>query len=116
MSLKTHEVINEIQDRLCSTLGQAALLVEGTAKDNCPVDTGNLRASINTQLDRSEIAAYVSTNVEYANDAVIGYVSTNVEYAPYVEEGTSKMQGSHFLKTAIDYNRNDILGLFEGLI
>lgn len=101
MGLKTHEVINEIQDRLCSTLGQAALLVEGTAKDNCPVDTGNLRASINTQLDRSEIAAYVSTNVEYA---------------PYVEEGTSKMQGSHFLKTAIDYNRNDIFRLFEGLI
>ena len=28
------------------------------------------------------------------------FIGTNVEYAPYVEEGTSRMKGKHFLRKA----------------
>lgn len=41
----------------------------------CPVDTGELRSSI-------------KTNIEFSTDTVSGIVYTNKDYAPYVEFGT----------------------------
>lgn len=52
-------------------LMKACLLVENEAKRKCPVDSGQLRASITHEID--------------GNTGVVG---TNVEYAPYVEYGT----------------------------
>lgn len=54
-------------------LEKACLLVENTAKQDCPVDTGQLRASITHEVDGN-----------------VGVVGTNVEYAVYVEYGTGK--------------------------
>lgn len=48
-----------------------------------PVDTGRLRNSV--------------THLLKGYDCFIG---TNVEYALYVEEGTSRMKGKHFLRKA----------------
>lgn len=52
-------------------LNRACLVVENEAKRLCPVDTGDLRNSINHEVH---------------ND--VGIVGTNKEYAPYVEFGT----------------------------
>lgn len=52
-------------------LEEACLLVENTAKQYCPVDTGQLRNSITHQV--------------FGN---VGYIGTNIQYAPYVEFGT----------------------------
>lgn len=54
-----------------ATLEKACLLVENDAKRKCPVDTGQLRASITHEVEGQT-----------------GIVGTNVEYAPYVEYGT----------------------------
>lgn len=45
-------------------LWKAAFTVERDAKQNCPVDTGQLRASIYSRVKGNE--ASVGTNVEYA--------------------------------------------------
>ena len=52
-------------------LKQSCLLVENKAKELCPVDTGQLRASISSKVDGDT-----------------GSIGTNVDYAPYVEYGT----------------------------
>lgn len=52
---------------------KACLIVENTAKELCPVDTGQLRGSISHTL---------------TNGGKTGEIGTNVEYAPYVEFGT----------------------------
>lgn len=52
-------------------LEKACLIVENSAKEKAPVNTGNLRNSI--------------THVVEGNEGIVG---TNVEYAPYVEFGT----------------------------
>ena len=52
-------------------LRDACLLVEEDAKKRCPVETGTLRRSINTELHKN-----------------YGEVGTNLHYAPYVEFGT----------------------------
>ena len=64
-------------------LEEIGLVAEGYAKSTCPVDTGRLRNSV--------------THLLKGYDCFIG---TNVEYAPYVEEGTSRMKGKHFLRKA----------------
>ena len=64
-------------------LEEIGIVAEGYAKATCPVDTGRLRNSV--------------THLLKGYDCFIG---TNVEYAPYVEEGTSRMKGKHFLRKA----------------
>ena len=69
------EVLDTMHDAVVRALERCGEQAEGYAKDLTPVDTGNLRNSITYQVDESELAAYIGTNVEYA---------------PYVELGTGK--------------------------
>lgn len=70
------EVLNEL-DKLDETvdltqaLGKACALVERTAKQLAPKDSGELRRSITSKVENN-----------------VGVVSTPLEYAPYVEFGT----------------------------
>lgn len=100
-------------------LNDSCLLVENTAKENCPVDSGQLRNSITSNV-RGET----------------GEVGTNVEYAPYVEYGTGVFNPGRltpwsyqdasgkwhtttgqkpqpFLVPALDSNRDEILNIFK---
>ncbi len=65
-------VSSEIMER---AVGASAKRIQGEAKLLCPVDTGELRGSIRT-------------NVETRDSVTIGTVYTNKEYAQYVEFGT----------------------------
>lgn len=104
------------------SLEESCLLVEGEAKENCPVKDGQLRQSIT-----SEVEDYV------------GVVGTNVEYAPYVHQGTGiyavngdgrktrwsyqdeegnwhstiGQQPNPFLEKALDDKRGEVLDVFK---
>lgn len=54
---------------------KALLVVEASAKANCPVDDGRLRSSI-------------THTVEASDGVARGRVGTNVNYGPYVHDGT----------------------------
>ena len=62
--------IADIQ-KLNLALGRACALVERSAKEKAPKDTGELRRSISSKVENLE-----------------GVVFTPLEYAPYVEYGT----------------------------
>lgn len=66
---------NTLPDLLSQRMDLACIMVEGKAKENCPVDDGQLRQSI-------------QHDVEQDKDGVKGFVGTNVECAPYIHEGT----------------------------
>lgn len=68
--------------------------VEADAKRLCPVDTGRLRASIQTALAHTYAGAEVGTNVEYA---------------PFVEFGTYRQRAQPYLTPAAEQNRNDLV-------
>lgn len=74
-------------------VGLAGALVEGSAKNIVPVDTGHLRDSIN------------STS-EPISDGAKATIGTNVEYAAYVELGTSRMQAEPYLHPALQKNKD----------
>ena len=69
------EVLEAFDEACIRALERCGNQAEGYAKDLCPVDTGNLRNRISHKVDKSEPAAYIGTNVEYA---------------PYVEFGTGR--------------------------
>lgn len=65
------------------------LRVHAKAVENCPVDTGRLRSSIRWAMIKDE-------------RGVVGIVGSDVEYAGYVEDGTKRMAGRHFLRDALE--------------
>ena len=75
----------EVLEGLQKDIEKAALTLEKNAKQNCPVDTGKLRASITTEVGNLEAE-----------------VGTNVEYALCVEFGTSKQSAQPFMRPALD--------------
>lgn len=116
---------NVLPEAIRKALEQSCLIVEGDAKVRCPVDSGQLRQSINHKVeDRT------------------GQVSTNVEYAPYVEIGTgiyssegggrqtpwvyqdakgqwhrtSGQKPHPFMKPALEQNTSKIIDQFKDLI
>lgn len=73
------------------------LVVERTAKQRTPVDTGTLRRS-------------VTSRVLTAQKGVVG---TNVSYARYVHEGTRYMRGRPFLRQGLEASRSTIQRYLE---
>ena len=88
---------------LRTVIEKAVIIVEGNAKDLCPVDTGRLRSSITHEVKSSK-------------DKHIGKVGSNVEYAPYVEFGTSRMAGRPYLFGGLKNSRTDIIKIIERAI
>lgn len=92
------EYMRQFENSMSTALEKIGLHIEGESKEeleNTPrrIDTGNLRNSINYQVDEKEKCVYIGTNVEYAI---------------YVHEGTSQMEANRFLKNAVDRNRDQI--------
>ena len=112
-----------------AALGKACALVEREAKQKAPKDTGALRRSIESKIEKD-------------GDEIRGVVFTPLEYAPYVEYGTglfaesggrqdvpwnyqddkgewhstSGQKPQPFMRPALDENREQILRILkEGL-
>ena len=83
--------------RAAAALGvqKSGLLVEGTAKNLSPVDTGALRGSINTTSKSLSSGAQAT-------------VRTNIEYAMYQEFGTTRQQAQPFMRPALQKNKNKV--------
>lgn len=75
------------------------MLVQGSAKNKAPVDSGALRQSI--RADKAKIQG----------ENVTATVSTNLEYAPYVEFGTGSRGQSTNTNTEVEVSyRSDRRG------
>jgi hypothetical protein len=120
------KVLSELLPKaIAEGLEKVGQTIENDAKRNCPVDDGQLRASLTHRVLETE------STVE---------IGTTVEYAPYVHEGTGihasggrqtpwvymRADGSFittsgsppkpFLQDAVDENLAKIPKIFEGLL
>lgn len=92
MELKDPSAFNEMLNRALNKslentknlLRDSMMTIISTAKENCPVDTGRLRSSINGKIDDLVVECYART-----------------EYAIYVELGTYKMAARPFMRTGL---------------
>lgn len=85
-----------------NAIGEAAVV---HAQDACPVDTGNLRASIMHQVI-SEDTVEIGTASGYAP-------YKPVDYAPFVETGTSRMAAQPFLRPAAENYADEYKEIFQ---
>ena len=75
---------------LFTGVGDAAAIVETAAKQNCPVDTGALRESIDTQMYRGVQNAQQGGSLASSLFSVTAEVAPHEDYAAYVEFGTGR--------------------------
>lgn len=68
-------VKKQVEKQILKNITKACLLIERDAKKNCPVDQGQLRASM-------------THDVNLSFGQIIGRVGNIAEYAPYVHQGT----------------------------
>ena len=114
------------ESKIYQAIGKACALVERSAKEKAPKDTGALRRSITSEVDNS-------------SGEMVGVVFTPLEYAPYVEFGTglfaekggrqdvpwsyqddegnwhstSGQKPQPFMRPALDENREAILNIIK---
>jgi HK97 gp10 family phage protein len=126
--LNIQNVINELlPEALKQGLEAGGQLLENEAKENCPVDDGQLRASITHQI---------------TDDLSSVEIGSNLEHAPYVHQGTGLFakegdgrqtpwryqdakgqwhstkgqKPNPFLQKAVDENRGNLIKPFENLL
>lgn len=97
-----YKILREINVNIPLALEKCGSVAERYAKAKCPVDTGRLRNSLTHEVDMSQGAVFIGTNVVYG---------------PYVELGTKRQRAQPYLKPAVvdhmdEYKRilNDYLG------
>lgn len=81
LNLSAADIEKAIQEELTGSAYQ----IEKQGKANCPVDTGLLRSSIKADIDKLEVN-----------------IGTDVYYAPFVHDGTYKMEARPFLESAAE--------------
>lgn len=94
----TRAIMEAIDHATAAALEEIGLVAERFAKGACPVDTGRLRNSITHAINMDEEAVYIGSNVEYANA---------------VENGTSRREGVHFLRSAAQDHGAFYRGILE---
>jgi HK97 gp10 family phage protein len=103
----TIEIVFDHFPRLAAALAPAAreivqetiFAIETGAKIKCPVDTGALRASIQSEM----------------TGETAGQVATNIEYSKFVEYGTSRMAAQPWLTPAAEYERRHFMKKMQDL-
>lgn len=96
----TQKALRDIDDGIAKALDACGALVEGYAKQVCPVDTGRLRNSITHRLK--------------GDDTVL--VGSNVEYAQAVELGSSRSKAQPYLRPAVEDHTEEIRKLFTSIV
>lgn len=100
---KSKEVIKAMQQQLQNGLLACGTIAEGYAKEDCPVDTGRLRNSINWAI-KDKSGQGEGRDIPNANpEEATVYVGTNVEYAPVQElkDMKHKTGKAHFLRDSV---------------
>lgn len=92
------EYANRMPDQVKSVVAESAEVITSQARSLAPVDTGNLKNSI---------------NANYFNSGASAEISTPVSYAPHIEWGTYKMSAQPFLFPAYERERPKYLRALE---
>jgi len=74
----------------------SSVVVQGDATLNAPVDTGNLRSSIDYEVGTDNADIFATAN-----------------YAEHVEYGTKNMKSQPFLRPSLDNNKSSIIKIFS---
>lgn len=115
----TENNVNEILVATDEAIYNALDIIGNMAADYAaglaPVDTGNLRNSITSEVDMGEKAVYVGTNVEYAPSVEFGHHQQVGRYVPAIGKRLVRefVPSKPFLKPAIENHLDEYKHILE---
>lgn len=96
---------------------EIGLVVEGQAKELCPVKTGRLKGSITTasysKQTMPQSPASGSDTIKPPDEDTEVLVGTAVEYGPYIEFGTVRSDAQTFLRPALDLAKGEVMEIVK---
>ena len=98
---------------LAGAVGAAARLLRDAAKDNVPVNTGNLKSALRAKKKKTH-SKYISNYA--ANIKSKGANGVPSYYGFIVENGSNKMPARPFMRTAFDENREQAVMVFNRIL
>lgn len=111
------EILLRSKPFLSGSLFEIGLFVEGQAKLLCPVDTGQLKSSITTQMqDQGTEVESPATEKDQikkpakSNECLVG---TAVKHGPWKEYGTKFQDAQPFLRPALAIAQGQVLHLVK---
>lgn len=115
----TDDNVDEILAATDEAIERALEIIGNKAADYaaglCPVDTGNLRNSITSEVAIDEHAVYVGTNVEYAPYVEFGHHQQVGRYVPKIGKRLVRefVPAKPFLAPAIDEHLDEYKYILE---
>ena len=101
VAAKFGDFLDALEDELEDAVDDIVELIASSAEDGAPVDTGELRDSIEGQVE------------EAAGLIVRGKVAAEADHAPFQEFGTIFQAPQPYLAPAIDAHRDDFVARVE---
>ena len=95
------EIAAALPEKTKVVVAKVARDIEADAKNVVPVDTGNLKNSI---------------DVEFADDGLIAIVAPHTEYAAFVEFGTRRMSAYPYMTPAAERNRPAFIAAMKQML
>jgi HK97 gp10 family phage protein len=95
------EIAAALPEKTKVVVAKTARDIEADAKNVVPVDTGNLKNSI---------------DVEFENDGLTAIVAPHTEYAVLVEFGTRRMSAQPFMTPAAERNRPAFIAAMKQML
>lgn len=119
---KIEEALQEMKRQATNGLNAIGLTAEGYAKEDCPVDTGRLRNSINFATENSTGSGEDAPKV--TPEELTLYLGTNVEYAEYVELNEKARHNppqfgggkAHFLRDAMASHGDEYRSIMDAAL
>jgi len=99
----------EVKAEALKRLRKAADVVASAARDNVPVDTGDLKASIHVEIDEGDLVARIIADALRKTPSASGPLS----YAWYVETGMGNGPAQPYMRPALLSSMSEIEGIFS---
>jgi HK97 gp10 family phage protein len=111
----SQEIINQTNEAIYNALEIVGNKAADYARALAPVDTGNLKNSMTSEVHEDEKAVYIGTDVKYAPPVEFGHRQEVGRYVPAIGKRLVKayVPAKPFLKPAIVNNLEEYKGIIE---
>jgi phage gpG-like protein len=111
----SQEIINQTNEAIYNALSIVGNKAADYARGLAPVDTGNLKNSMTSEVHEDEKAVYIGTDVKYAVPVEFGHRQEVGRYVPAIGKRLVKayVPAKPFLKPAIVNNLEEYKGIIE---
>lgn len=111
-------VLRELDRKVDKTLTMIGLQAVGYAQEYAHVDTGNLRNSIQSEVDMSDDSVVIGTDVEYAPYVEFGHLQEVGRFVPKIKKRLvqPKAPAYPFLRPAIEQHLEEYKRIAEDVM